>query len=404
MLPQNLCPCLLCTIEGPCPAGSEPKMHSRLDAQFDLYTQHIYDPAPLSCLSRALGIICLMTVTMSHVSPSKAVLMQEMGRARHFAPRRLQMGAAEYKVMSKGKHVKGKPQLKSSMKRADGQQLKLSFAGETPIGDDDFDAAGYNMEGVWDWKQGQYLAAWTAPPKYNIPALVAHGSKLAISLPPRATRSFSIPLICTLYGVLSSSSHRLNLRFQVLALRQILCLLTPKKPTLEKLADRRTKSIRRFFECDDLPCSVYQKYVQVVLACFGRRWKVAGGRVRLPPAAGWKNNEKNLRISTCGCRRLKKLENRPEIRQGRVPFPFCFPRACNSAANRSTQKNWPGIRAKLVSEGRYFGRREKAPRMFPSAHHDTLQCTARYWNALQHAATLHICMCLLWPSFTARYV
>jgi len=152
------------TKEGPCPAGSEPKMQYRLHDQFDLHTQHIYDPAPLSCLSRALGIICIMTVTLSHVSPSKAVLMQEMGRSQHFALRRtLPKGArtmpAEYKVMSKGKYVKGKPQLKSSMKRADGQQLKLSFAGETPIGDDDFDAAGYNMEGVWDWKQGQYLAA-----------------------------------------------------------------------------------------------------------------------------------------------------------------------------------------------------------------------------------------------------
>jgi len=25
------------------------------------------------------------------------------------------------------------------------QQLKLTFQGETPLGDDDFDAAGYNM-------------------------------------------------------------------------------------------------------------------------------------------------------------------------------------------------------------------------------------------------------------------
>ena len=41
-------------------------------------------------------------------------------------------------------------------KQANGQQLKLSFAGDTPIGDDDFDAAGYNMEGVWDWKLGRF--------------------------------------------------------------------------------------------------------------------------------------------------------------------------------------------------------------------------------------------------------
>jgi len=36
------------------------------------------------------------------------------------------------------------------------QQLKLTFQGETPLGDDDFDAAGYNMEGVWDWKLGRF--------------------------------------------------------------------------------------------------------------------------------------------------------------------------------------------------------------------------------------------------------
>lgn len=85
--------------------------------------------------------------------------MQEPKSAYHVAPHNmmLPMGArpmpTEYKVVSKGKHVKGKPQLKS-LKRSDGQQLKLTFSGETPIGDDDFDSAGYNMEGVWDWKQG----------------------------------------------------------------------------------------------------------------------------------------------------------------------------------------------------------------------------------------------------------
>jgi len=109
----------------------------------------------------ALGVICLMTVTMGHVNSSEAVLMQEPKSAYHVAPHNmmLPMGArpmpTEYKVVSKGKHVKGKPQLKS-LKRSDGQQLKLTFSGETPIGDDDFDAAGYNMEGVWDWKQGKF--------------------------------------------------------------------------------------------------------------------------------------------------------------------------------------------------------------------------------------------------------
>jgi len=40
--------------------------------------------------------------------------------------------------------------------KKNGQQLKLEFAGDTPLNDDDFDAAGYNMEGVWDWKLGKF--------------------------------------------------------------------------------------------------------------------------------------------------------------------------------------------------------------------------------------------------------
>ena len=45
---------------------------------------------------------------------------------------------------------------RAGMKPKKGQQLKLEFAGDTPLNDDDFDAAGYNMEGVWDWKLGRF--------------------------------------------------------------------------------------------------------------------------------------------------------------------------------------------------------------------------------------------------------
>lgn len=44
----------------------------------------------------------------------------------------------------------------AGLKPKKGQQLKLEFAGDTPLNDDDFDAAGYNMEGVWDWKLGRF--------------------------------------------------------------------------------------------------------------------------------------------------------------------------------------------------------------------------------------------------------
>jgi len=222
-------------------------------------------------------------------------------------------------------------------------------------------------------------------------------------LPPRATRSFSIPLICTLYGVLSGSSHRLNLRFQFLALRQILCLLTPQKTTLEKLADRRTYAVPP--SADFLNATICR--ARCARGMFRLFWRVLieGGRVRLPPAAGWKKKRKKSQNFDLWLPQVQKTKKKAVNQAGPGSLPLLFPaRLQQHGKPLNLKKNWPGIRAKLVSEGRYFGRREAAPRTFPSAHHDTLQCTARYWNALQHAATLHSYMCLLWPAFTARYV
>ena len=68
------------------------------------------------------------------------------------------------------------------IKRAQGQKLHMDFNGETPIGDDDFDAAGYNMEGVWDWKLGKFRS-----PKFvHLPEIEAYespdGEKLEVRL------------------------------------------------------------------------------------------------------------------------------------------------------------------------------------------------------------------------------
>jgi len=136
-------------------------------------------------------------------------------------------------------------------------------------------------------------------------------------------------------------------------------------------------------------------------------WRVLieGGRVRLPPAAGWKKKRKKSQNFDLWLPQVQKTKKKAVNQAGPGSLPLLFPaRLQQHGKPLNLKKNWPGIRAKLVSEGRYFGRREAAPRTFPSAHHDTLQCTARYWNALQHAATLHSYMCLLWPAFTARYV
>ena len=54
----------------------------------------------------------------------------------------------EYKVVSKEKRKLALAPKKSALKAAAdlkgtaGQKLKMTFAGETPLGDDDFDAAG----------------------------------------------------------------------------------------------------------------------------------------------------------------------------------------------------------------------------------------------------------------------
>ena len=72
-------------------------------------------------------------------------------------------------------------QSKKGATSVSGQKLKMTFNGETPLGDDDFDAAGYNMEGVWDWKLGKFRS-----PKFvhlsTIEAYVnADGSHLDVS-------------------------------------------------------------------------------------------------------------------------------------------------------------------------------------------------------------------------------
>jgi hypothetical protein len=118
--------------------------------------------AVLSVGLGAVGLTCLLIGMVGTYTPSKTVLIQEIRDFRHKAPPKTEWAKklvyppppTEYKVVG-NKHVELKPQRKG-LKPAKGQQLKLSFAGDTPLGDDDFDAAGYNMEGVWDWKLGKF--------------------------------------------------------------------------------------------------------------------------------------------------------------------------------------------------------------------------------------------------------
>jgi hypothetical protein len=78
---------------------------------------------------------------------------------RNFRSREVREGHPEFQVLNA---LRSKGAKKFHTPKS--QQLKLDFAGETPISDDDFDAAGYNMEGVWDWKLGE--SALSFPPSH----------------------------------------------------------------------------------------------------------------------------------------------------------------------------------------------------------------------------------------------
>ena len=111
----------------------------------------------------SLGLLCLLVGMVGTYAPTKTVLKQEIhfpysppamagwenrGRnqvlamAKRGQERRDTMlvmpGPPEHYVapMPKAQQLKAGPKT---------QQLKLTFKGETPLGDDDFDAAGYNM-------------------------------------------------------------------------------------------------------------------------------------------------------------------------------------------------------------------------------------------------------------------
>ena len=96
----------------------------------------------------SLGLLCLLVVMVGTYAPTKTMLKQEIrfpynpassmagwenrGRNQALAERRRMV------VMPPPPEHYVAPVPKT-------QQLKLTFQGETPLGDDDFDAAGYNM-------------------------------------------------------------------------------------------------------------------------------------------------------------------------------------------------------------------------------------------------------------------
>jgi hypothetical protein len=130
--------------------------------------------AALSVGLGALGLTALLLVVMGVYRPEKTTLIQEIKTLKHkvpaaydektLSPKPVKMvlqKPTEYKVVSKRSEklalaVPKGEKVKLKGAKAKGQQLKLTFNGETPLGDDDFDAAGYNMEGVWDWKLGKF--------------------------------------------------------------------------------------------------------------------------------------------------------------------------------------------------------------------------------------------------------
>lgn len=120
--------------------------HATLGARklfLKLFPLSFRPPDPLS----AVGLTCLLIGLVGTYTPSKTTLIQEIHDLRHKAPPRTEWAKqlvlpkpTEYKVVE-NKHVELKPKRKG-LTPANGQQLKLTFSGETPLGDDDFDAAG----------------------------------------------------------------------------------------------------------------------------------------------------------------------------------------------------------------------------------------------------------------------
>lgn len=46
------------------------------------------------------------------------------------------------------------------------QSLAITMNGETPISNDDFDGAGYNMDGIWDWSERRFRQNAVKPHTY----------------------------------------------------------------------------------------------------------------------------------------------------------------------------------------------------------------------------------------------
>ena len=104
----------------------------------------------------SLGLICLLVAMVGSYAPTKTMMMQEL-RFAHKPPQQAVGRQLEFNAkLGREAERKVRAAPKKGTKKANGQQLKLTFAGDTPLGDDDFDAAGYNMEGVWDWKLGRF--------------------------------------------------------------------------------------------------------------------------------------------------------------------------------------------------------------------------------------------------------
>jgi len=104
----------------------------------------------------SLGLICLLVAMVGSYAPTKTMMMQEV-RFAHKPPQQAVGRQLEFNAkLGREAERKVRAAPKKGTKKANGQQLKLTFAGDTPLGDDDFDAAGYNMEGVWDWKLGRF--------------------------------------------------------------------------------------------------------------------------------------------------------------------------------------------------------------------------------------------------------
>ena len=136
-----------------------------------------FPPSPsLCCVSResrrlaflsvglgSLGLLCLLVGLVGTYAPTKTVLKQEIhflrsppsmagweDRGRNQVLAMAKRGPERRETMlvmppPPEHYVAPVPKAQKLKAGPKTQQLKLTFKGETPLGDDDFDAAGYNM-------------------------------------------------------------------------------------------------------------------------------------------------------------------------------------------------------------------------------------------------------------------